>query len=79
MKILRKEVKIIALVTVLFMFSFVGQAWADFEYETVGGDPSISFMMTLLIPALVMIGIFGVMVLAGLIHIEIQTDEDKDA
>lgn len=70
----------------LLMLSIVGQVWAvaqdsEYEVETVGGELSrINPMMTLLVSVLVAIGIFAVLVIAGLIRIEIEkTDDNKDA
>jgi hypothetical protein len=84
-KILGRELKAIALMITSLMLSIVGQVWAvaqdsEYEVETVGGKLSpISFVTTLLVPILIIIGIFGIMLITGLIHIEIEkTDENKD-
>jgi hypothetical protein len=84
-KIVRREPKIIALIIASLMLSIAGQVWAvaqdsEYEVETVGGKLSpISFVTTFLVPILIIIGIFGVMLITGLIHIEIEkTDENKD-
>jgi len=83
---LRRGLKAIALMVTLLMLSIVGQVWAvaqdsEYEVETVGGELSrINPMMTLLVSVLVAIGIFAVLVIAGLIRIEIEkTDDNKDA
>lgn len=83
---LRRGLKAIALMITLLMLSIVGQVWAvaqdsEYEVETVGGELSrINPMMTLLVSVLVAIGIFAVLVIAGLIRIEIEkTDDNKDA
>jgi len=66
------------------MLSITGQVWAvtedsEYEVETVGGKLSpINFVTTFLVAILIIIGIFGVMLVTGLIRIEIEKTDDKD-
>ena len=56
----------------------VSDGASEYEVTTVGGKLNpVNFAMMLLVPVLVAIGVFAVMVIAGLIRIEIESDEDK--
>jgi hypothetical protein len=85
-KILRRQLKTIALMITSLMLSITGQVWAvtqdsEYEVETVGGKLSpINFVTTFLVPILIIIGIFAAMLIVGLIRIDIEKmDENKDA
>lgn len=79
--------KSIAFMATLLILLILGQVFgtaevsdgaSEYEITTVGGKLNpVNFAMMLLVPVLVAIGVFAVMVIAGLIRIEIESDEDK--
>ena len=77
-----KALKIIAFLTALFMFLFTGKVWATpdgYEVETVGGTLNpVNFMSVFLVPVLAVIGIFGVLLLIGFVHIEADAEEKNN-
>jgi hypothetical protein len=57
----------------------IGHVWGiDDGYETVGGEVApINFITTFLVPALVIIGIFGALLALGVIRIKFGSDANK--
>ena len=50
------------------------------SYETVGGEVApINFITTFLVPALVILGIFGALIILGVIRIKFKTDVNETA
>ena len=76
----RMSKTIITLMTLVFTVSLIGHVWGDLGYETVGGEISpINFITTFLVPALVILGIFGALIILGVIHIKFKTDANETA
>ncbi|TRZ50481.1 MAG: hypothetical protein D4S01_06650 [Dehalococcoidia bacterium] len=51
-----------------------------FACETVGGEVApINFITTFLVPALVIIGIFGALIILGVIRISLKADANESA
>ena len=65
---------IVTLMTLVVAVSLIGQVWG-YGYETVGGEVApINFITTFLVPALVIIGIFGALLILGVIRIKFKAD-----
>ena len=77
----RMSKTIITLMTLVLAVSLIGHVWGDeVEYETVGGELSqTSYITTFLVPALVIIGIFGAMIILGVIRISFKSDANESA
>jgi hypothetical protein len=71
----------IALVSLVVVVSLIGQVWGnDFDYVTVGGEVApINFITTFLVPALIIIGIFGALLILGVIRIKFKADANESA
>ena len=68
---------IITLMTLVVAVSLIGHVWAV-GYETVGGELSqTSYITTFLVPALVILGIFGAMIILGVIRISSKSDANE--
>ena len=71
---------IITLMTLVVAVSLIGQVWGFEGYETVGGEISpINFITTFLVPALVILGIFGALIILGVIRIKFKSDANESA
>ena len=71
---------IVTLMTLVVAVSLIGQVWGITPYETVGGEISpINFITTFLVPALVILGIFGALIILGVIRIKFKTDANETA
>ena len=71
---------IVTLMTLVVAVSLIGQVWGITSYETVGGEISpINFITTFLVPALVILGIFGALIILGVIRIKFETDANETA
>jgi hypothetical protein len=70
---------VITFMTFILATSLIGLAWGnDDGYETVGGEVApINFITTFLVPALVIIGIFGALLLLGVIRIKFGSDANE--
>ena len=67
-------------VTVSLIGNVLGFANGESEYETVGREISqTSYITTFLVPALVIIGIFGAMIILGVIRISFKSDANESA
>jgi len=71
----------IALLSLVVAVSLIGQVWGNaVSYETVGGEISpINFITTFLVPALIIIGIFGALLILGVIRIKFKSDANESA
>jgi len=70
-------------ITLLIIVSLIGYVWGyvenGFQYETIGGEISpINFITTFLVPALIIIGIFGTLIVLGIIRIS-KADANESA
>jgi len=76
---MRRTSKImITLMTLVVAVSLMGQVWGFTQYETVGGEVApINFITTFLVPALVIVGIFGALVILGVIRIKFGSDANE--
>lgn len=76
---------IITLMTLVLAVSLIGNVvgFANGEengYETIGGEISpINFITTFLVPALVILGIFGALIILGVIRIKFKSDANESA
>lgn len=72
---------IITLMTLVVAVSLIGHVWGNtFQYETVGGELSqTSYITTFLVPALIILGIFGAMIILGVIRILFKSDANESA
>ena len=69
---------IIALTAFVVAASLVGHVWALTLYETVGGEIApINFITTFLVPAIVVIAIFGALIVLGVIRIRSDANKSK--
>jgi len=65
--------------TLVVAVSLIGNVWG-YSYETVGGEVApINFITTFLVPALVIIGIFGALLILGVIRIKFKSDANESA
>ncbi len=79
---MRKMTKILiafmTLMTALSLMGAIGFANGQDGYETVGGEVApINFITTFLVPALIMLGIFGAIIVLGVIHIKFESDANE--
>jgi len=67
-------------VTLVVAVSLIANVWGNTQYETVGGEVApINFITTFLVPALVIIGIFGALIILGVIRISFKSDANESA
>jgi len=71
----------VALVTLVLAFSLIGHVWGISDgYEPVGGGLSqTSYITTFLVPILIIIGIFGALIIVGVIRIKFECDANESA
>jgi uncharacterized membrane protein YphA (DoxX/SURF4 family) len=80
---MRRTSKIaITVMTLVFAVSLIGHVWGSVvrgdDYVTVGGEVApINFVTTFLVPALVIIGIFGALLVLGVIRIKFKSDANE--
>ena len=68
---------IVTLMALVVAVSLIGNVWGS-SYETVGGEVApMNFITTFLVPALVIIGIFGALVILGVIRIKFKSDTNE--
>jgi len=61
--------------TLVVAVSLIANVWGNNGYETVGGEVApINFITTFLVPALIIIGIFGALIILGVIRIKFKAD-----
>jgi hypothetical protein len=71
---------IVTLMTLVVAVSLIGNVLvsADDGYEAVGGEVApINFITTFLVPALVIIAIFGALIILGVIRIKFKSDANE--
>ncbi|MGD9131086.1 MAG: hypothetical protein PVH73_05880 [Candidatus Bathyarchaeota archaeon] len=67
----------ITVMALVVAVSLIGNVWGN-GYETVGGEVApINFITTFLVPALVIIGIFGALIMLGVIRIKFKSDANE--
>jgi hypothetical protein len=72
-------ITVMALVVAVSLMSNV-LVYAEQGYETVGGEVApINFITTFLVPALVIITIFGALITLGVIRIKFKSDANESA
>jgi uncharacterized membrane protein YphA (DoxX/SURF4 family) len=80
---MRRTSKItITVMTLVFAISLISHVWGIVvrgdDYVTVGGEVApINFVTTFLVPALVIIGIFGALLVLGVIRIKFKSDANE--
>ena len=81
MRIMTKiMIAFMTLMTALSLMGTIGFANGEDGYETVGGEVApINFITTFLVPALVMLGIFGAIIALGVIRIKFESNANKSA
>jgi hypothetical protein len=78
-KMQRTSKIMITLMTFVVTVSLIGNVWGN-GYETVGGGVApINFITTFLVPALVILGIFGALIILGVIRINFKSDANENA
>ncbi|HDQ05511.1 MAG TPA: hypothetical protein ENN36_02165 [Candidatus Bathyarchaeota archaeon] len=73
----------VTLIALVVAVSLIGNTLTfaqDDGYETVGGEVApINFITTFLVPALVVIGILGALLILGVIRIKFESDANESA